>query len=279
MEIYRTALEQQKKNSPYVLAAIVKTAGSVPGKIGFKILIEADGNTHGTVGGGALEKEVISEGLRRMKKGESGTEEYELVDTKKPGSKKTTAKIIPMMCHGKVWVFYEVSNKLTPVYIFGGGHVGHVLSYYLSKMPFWLTLIDNREQYADSNKNPYFHEYVLSEYGKFYQHINPDSNGFFIILTQGHRYDYEILKAVYQRNIAVKYVGVIASETKASKLVHQLRNDLGGKINFSNLYTPIGINLGGSTDSEIALSIAAEIQALQYNRKVHHLSILTSAPE
>ena len=87
MDIYKIAQGLHQKNLPYVLATIVKTEGSVPGKIGFKILIEGNGNTHGTVGGGALEKEVISEGMKRLPKGESGTEEYELVDTKKQSSK------------------------------------------------------------------------------------------------------------------------------------------------------------------------------------------------
>ena len=277
MDIYKIAQGLHQKNIPYVLATIVKTEGSVPGKIGFKILIEGNGNTHGTVGGGALEKEVISEGLRRLQKGESGTEEYELVDTKVRPAENNTAKIIPMMCHGKVWIFYENAKKLTPVYIFGGGHVGHALSYFLSRMPFWLTLIDNREQFANSDKNPYFHDYVLSDYAKFSEEFTPDSEGFLIIMTQGHKYDYDILKAVYQRKIALKYVGVIASKTKASKLIHQLKNDLGGEINLSNLYSPIGIDLGGSTDSEIALSIAAEIQAIQNSRIVPHLSVLSSA--
>jgi xanthine dehydrogenase accessory factor len=277
MDIYKIAQGLHQINQAYVLATIVKTEGSVPGKVGFKILIESDEKTHGTVGGGALEKEVISIGLERLKGGESGTEEYELVDTQEPTLKNKTAKIIPMMCHGKVWIFYEVTKKLTPVHIFGGGHVGHVLSYFLRRMSFWLTLIDNREQFANSIKNPYFHEHVLADYAEYCMEFIPDNEGFLIIVTQGHRYDYDILKAVYQRNIRSKYVGVIASKTKASKLIQQLKKDFSEKLDLSNLYTPIGIDLGGSTDSEIALSIAAEIQAIQHNRKVNHLKIFTSS--
>jgi xanthine dehydrogenase accessory factor len=274
MNIYKTVQDLHQKNLPYVLATIVKIEGSVPGKIGFKILIDGDGKCQGTVGGGALEKEVISEGLIRLKKGDSGTAEYELVDSDKIPAKNKTAKIIPMMCQGKVWIFYEITKKLTPIYIFGGGHVGHVLSYFLSRMPFWLTLIDNRQEFANPEKNPYFHDHILTDYAKFSRQIRPDPDGFIVIMTQGHHHDYDILKSIYQNKMTVKYVGVIASKAKATKLIQQLKNNLGNKIDLSNLHTPIGIDIGGSTDSEIALSIAAEIQAIQFNRKVPHLSIL-----
>lgn len=44
-------------------------------------------------------------------------------------------------------------------------------------------------------------------------------------------------------------------------------------MDFSNLYTPTGFDIGGSTPQEIALSIAAELQAILYGKtKVESLN-------
>lgn len=37
-------------------------------------------------------------------------------------------------------------------------------------------------------------------------------------------------------------------------------------MDFSNLYTPIGLDIGDGTPQEIALSIAAELQAILYGK-------------
>ena len=64
MNIYEEIVELEKKNEPFVLATVVSVSGSVPGKTGFKMLIKKDASTLGTVGGGAIEAEVIKEGLK-----------------------------------------------------------------------------------------------------------------------------------------------------------------------------------------------------------------------
>jgi len=274
MTLTQKIIELQQENSPFVLATVVKAEGSVPGKVGFKILVQVDGQTTGTVGGGALEKEVISESMTRLKTGVSSLDEYVLSDQNLPSNSITTAKTISMMCRGKVWIFYEVTQKLTPVYIFGGGHVGQALSFYLNKLAYRVILIDNRKEFANKGKNPYAHDIFHADYIKFCKELESDKTGYLIIMTHGHSYDYDILKVIYLRNLKFKYVGVIASKSKAAKLVQKLQHDLGNKAKLSNLYSPIGIDIGGSTDTEIALSIAAELQAIQNKKKVTHLSIV-----
>jgi xanthine dehydrogenase accessory factor len=149
--------------------------------------------------------------------------------------------------------------------------VGQALSYFLAKLKFRIILIDNRQEFANSEINPYAHQCVVENYLEFSKKFEPPVNSFIIIITHGHQYDYEILKNIYQRELPVKYVGVIASRSKAAQLKKQLIDDLGSQLDISNLFTPIGIDLGGSTESEIALSITAEIQAVLFNKTVPHL--------
>ncbi|MEJ2615609.1 MAG: XdhC family protein [Ignavibacteriaceae bacterium] len=263
MDIYKEILELEKNNQSFVIATVIKTSGSAPGKVGFKMVIKSDGSTFGTVGGGAIEVEVIKEAVERLSTGESGIKEYLLSDNK--SLENNNAAVVPMKCSGQATVYYEVHGSLTTVYVFGGGHVGHALLYSLAPLNFHTILIDNRKEFASPEKNPSANEYIYKEYSDFAEQFNPPPKSFAVILTHGHKYDYEILKKIYERNLDFKYIGVIASKSKASSIINTLKDELNEDIDLSILHTPIGLKIGGNTAEEIALSIAGEIQSVKYS--------------
>ncbi len=263
MNIYEEISALEKANQPFVLATVVDLSGSVPGKVGFKMIIKDDGNTVGTVGGGAIEMEVKNEALKRLKNGESGTKEYLLSDDKLTA--RNGVSIVPMKCSGKTAIYYEVHRNKIDVFIFGGGHVGHALLYFLSPFDYHLILVDNRKEFVSSEKNPFAHEYTFSEYINFVKDFKPPNDSYAVILTHSHKFDYEILKTIYDRNLPFKYIGVIASKTKAVSMRENLKKELNSDLNITNLHSPIGLNIGGNTAEEIALSIVAEMQKIRYN--------------
>ena len=263
MNIYQEILELEKSNKSFVIATVVNTSGSAPGKVGFKMLIKNDSSTIGTVGGGAIEVEVIKEAVKRISIGESGTKEYLLSDNE--SLENNNATVVPMKCSGQATIYYEVHGNLTTVYIFGGGHVGHALLYYLSPLNYHTVLIDNRKEFASAEKNSFAKEIINKEYLEFAGEFNPSPHSFAVILTHSHKYDYEILKSIYERKLDFKYIGVIASKSKASSMIHMLKEELSSNIDLSNLHTPVGLKIGGNSAEEIALAIAAEIQSVKYS--------------
>ena len=54
---------------PFVLASVVGTRGFTPRKAAAHMLIASDGDTVGTIGGGAIEREVIEHALRLFEGG------------------------------------------------------------------------------------------------------------------------------------------------------------------------------------------------------------------
>ncbi len=271
MDIYEKIMDLKHNNRPFAVATVIKTGGSVPGKTGFKMLVEADGQISGTVGGGEIEKRAADECLRRLAGGSSGVQDYILQEQVSGPEKKGGAEVVPMMCNGTVSIFYEIIKQHTPVYIFGGGHVGQALSYLLARLDYRTTIVDNREEFAGEARNPYAHQRVFSDYVPFAQEFSPSPEAFVIIMTQGHSYDYEILKTLYQRKLRLKYIGVIASRAKAAGLLKNLRKDFGEGVDISSFYAPVGLDIGGNTESEIALSIAAEMQTVQFAKNGPHL--------
>jgi xanthine dehydrogenase accessory factor len=272
MDLFERITELSRQHSPFALATVVKTGGSVPGKVGFKILVEKDGRTSGTVGGGALEKTIIEECLSRIESRTSGLQDYILTEKKDIIQKGGNTRVIPMMCEGKVTIFYDIKPAAACVYLFGGGHVGHALSFFLARLDLHVILIDNREEFANPVQNPHAHNIICRDYLEYSGEFNPPADSYAIIMTHGHQYDYQILKTLLERKLALKYIGVIASRSKASQLKAKLRTDLGDKFDLSQVFTPIGLDIGGDSETEIALSIAAEIQAIRHNRAIPHLA-------
>lgn len=264
MNIFNTASELKKQNQPFALATVIDLKGSSPGKIGFKMIVKSDGTSIGTVGGGAIEVEVIEEAIGRIHSGENGTKEYLLSDKKESATGDIT--VVPMSCSGRVTVFYEVYGKLSTVYIFGGGHVGHALLYHLKPLKFFTILVDNRDEFANKEQNPNASQIVLSKYDEYSKNFDPPDDSYFIMLTHGHMYDYIIAKNIYLKKRKFPYVGVIASKSKAAGLVSKLKEELGQDIDLSNFHSPVGLKIGGSTAEEIALGIAAEIQSVYYQQ-------------
>ena len=82
MNIFNIASDLKKQNEPFALATVIDIKGSSPGKIGFKMIVKTDGTSVGTVGGGAIEEEVIQESIGRIFSGENGKKEYLISDKK-----------------------------------------------------------------------------------------------------------------------------------------------------------------------------------------------------
>ncbi len=265
MKVFEKIVELIKQNKSFVFATIIKTDGSTPGKVGFRLIVESEKDTFGTVGGGEIEQEVIFESIRRLKSKESGIVEYLLAGDSPV--KESDIKVLNMSCSGKCWIFYEVFGSKPIVYIFGGGHVGQALLKQLSFLNFYKILIDNRPEFANKDINPHADEIHCTDYVDFANSFNPPEDAFIIIMTHGHGYDFDIVEQIYARQLKVRYVGVIASKTKAQKLKNKIMEIFEG-VDLSNFHSPIGLDIGGESPQEIALSIAAEIQAELYNKRI-----------
>lgn len=112
-EIRESLLRPEKK----VLATIVSRKGSAPRQVGTKMVIFRDGHTAGTIGGGCMEAEVITQALALMRE----TEEPEFMPDQQEEALSRTkllrldmtsqdAEEEGMVCGGMQDVFLEVLN-------------------------------------------------------------------------------------------------------------------------------------------------------------------------
>ena len=170
-----------------------------------------------------------------------------------------------LMCGGEVTIFVEPIT--TPVlWMFGGGHVSKALGQIASLAGFRVTVVDDREAYANGERFPEAHDTVTSPFPEAVAQMPIQQNSYAIVVTRGHKEDGLVLEAFakrFENGERLKFLGMIGSKTKQALLWKQLRETGVGEEFLESVRTPMGVYLGGRTHEEIAVSVVAELIAVR----------------
>jgi xanthine dehydrogenase accessory factor len=254
--IFEEIVKAQKAKRDFAVATVVKAEGSAPRRDTAKMLVFSDGSSIGTVGGGVLEARIIRDAREAIKKGESRLVRYGLDEQKESG--------LPMMCGGDVEIFIEAYKARPQLIIAGAGHVGKALSAMGAVLGFGITVIDDRKEWANKDRFPEAEEVIVTaDMTKGLEDCNISEDTYIVIATRGHNHDKEALKGALKRN--ARYVGMIGSPNKVKEVFNQLVKEGIDRGTLEKVHAPIGLDLGGQTPEEIALSILAEILMVKNN--------------
>lgn len=282
IEILQILQERIKENKPCVLITVTEVKGSSPGRTGFKMLVGEEGRIAGTVGGGGAEYHIMKKAQKLLVENVLNFSETILM-TKAKNDEETikvkSKEVVPMnaLCGGEMKVFYEVIRYDKIMYIFGAGHVGQAAAKLARQLNFYVVFIDNRkdilEQLPESlyNKKHFFDFSNLSEADK--ASIQLSENAFALLVTHFHAHDLDVLKYIYKYYPEMKYVGMIGSKKKVKESILKLKASLNNNVSLENLYSPVGLDIGGETPDEIAVSILAQIQAIIYKKDTNHFRL------
>ncbi|MCK4359630.1 MAG: XdhC family protein [Candidatus Cloacimonetes bacterium] len=262
INIYEEIVKFKKSGGDAVLVTVVNKEGHGPSQIGGKLLVFPDGRRIGTVGGGALEKAALIKANQIFSSKNSILVKYNLSDDNEIIDESQTG----MICGGKVTLFFDYSGSRENIYIFGAGHIGKSLIYHLKNLNFSITLYDCRKEELENING------VRKIYVKNYNDILKDEKikegSYIIVTTHSHEFDYFVLRNICKADYKPKYIGVVASLSKRKAIIKRLKEEFDKNICFDNLYMPVGLDIGGKTPDEIAISIIAEIQSIRYGRNV-----------
>jgi len=267
IEIYEEILKLKAKGEEGVLVTVVEKEGHGPAVVGSKMLVRPGGQRKGTVGGGALEYAAVKQASLVLREKKGGLKTYLLSPDNEIIEDKEKAEKTGMLCGGTITLFYEYIGSGLRLYIFGAGHVGKALVYHLKNLDYYITLIDNREGMADAVEGA--QRRITGDYKTALEGEEVPVGSFFIIASHSHALDYVILKRIYQADWKPKYIGLIASKKKAPVMIDQLKQELGREINLDMLYSPVGLDIGGPSPAEIAISVISELQAVRYGKTGH----------
>jgi xanthine dehydrogenase accessory factor len=251
--ILEAVADLEKNNTAGALCTIVRTRGATPRREGCKMLVYADGQILGTVGGGEVENRVKTEALDSLRDGRTRLLEYSMIDPSKGDVG---------VCGGTVEVYVEPILPRPSVIVIGGGHVGKAVVQLAHWLGFLVGVSDDRIELCTPDTHPdadFFYPCTLSQLPTM-MNITPQVS--LVLTTRGSDVDIEGLPALLQTDAG--YIGVIGSRRRWSFTKQALLNAGMSEDALCRVHSPMGLELNAETPEEIALSILSEIVMLRY---------------
>jgi xanthine dehydrogenase accessory factor len=342
----RTINEQLEAGRPVVLLSLLSLQGSTPRHGGTKMVVGADGQPYGTIGGSLIEAEAIREAKKVLSTKKSRIMFYELSgqDATSPGmicggraeilldylpaspeNHEFTRQWYDMMRQGKDFhllthlqgdeesflvlghnildadgnifggtpvtaadvaelkpelhnvshtavlpvgktrVVVDRMRRLKTLYCFGAGHVAVPTAHLAVLVGFRVVVIDDRPEYANKERFPEADKIlVIKDFNRACDGLEIDADSYIVIVTRGHQYDRAVLEQSLKTDAG--YVGMISSRRKREAIYEYLMSQGFKKDQLERVHSPIGIDIGGETPEEIAVSIVGELIKVRSER-------------
>jgi xanthine dehydrogenase accessory factor len=253
MDVFDELLRLRNLGQKCALATVVKVNGSIPGFESAKLLVREDGSMVGTIGGGCVEAEVWNAAREVMETGQPRNMAFSLG--------QDAAYDNGLICGGQLEVFVECVGPQPAALVFGGGHISKSLAKVLDLAGFRVTVIDNREAFANKERFPEAAEVFAGEYEDVFPKLAVNESSYLVIVTRGHRDDMRVLRwAVGTRAC---YIAMIGSKRKTISVIKELEKEGISRSAFEKLSAPMGLEIGAISPEEIAISVAAEMIAVR----------------
>ncbi|WP_100065641.1 XdhC family protein [Miniphocaeibacter massiliensis] len=245
--------EQGEKAALIILES---NCGSVPGKEGSIMGVFEDGSTIGTVGGGAIEYDLIKRSLEAMKKNENFKFDYSLTEKGE----------LKMACGGQASGFVKIFVPKNKLIIFGGGHCSQKLAKFAVNCNFAVYVVDDREEFKNNSDFDGIVEYLVGTPKEVVQNLSFNADTTYIVMaTRGHLHDLDAARVTIDKEY--KYMGMLGSKKKAIEVKEQLLKEGYSLEKINNIHLPIGLDISDGSVEEIGISILSEILKVKNNLK------------
>jgi len=165
--------------------------------------------------------------------------------------------------HHAPGVFAEFVAPPPALVIFGAGDDAQPLAAFAAALGWHITIADGRANLARAERFP--DAARVGGLDEALAGIGAETAA--VIMTHSYEQDRKALGALLGREM--KYTGILGPRRRTERLVSEVAPGLGltAEECMARLHTPVGLDLGGHSPAAIALSIAAELQAVFSGRE------------
>lgn len=231
----------------FVRIAVVDARGFTPRKGGAHMLVDARGETAGTIGGGAIEAEALRQAGELL----SGAAASRVL-------RRHLTQELGMCCGGEMTLHLERLDPAPRLVVFGAGYIARPLVAMARTCGFDVTVVDGRsrwlvpERFAGATL-------VLREPEHAFAELALAPRDFVVVVTHDHALDQRLVQTLLAQPLG--FVGMVGSIAKQRKFALRLRARGFDDGTIARLRTPLGVAIGAATPEEIAVSIVAELIA------------------
>lgn len=230
-----------------IVATVFGVEGQVKAAVGNRLMLSERQSAIHDIGDGDLAEAIRHDSLRALDSGSPKVTMYEL-------------------SAGRAEVFIEVIQPPVPLVIFGAGHDAVPLVRFAKELGWHVTVVDPRPGYATRQKFPLADTLVVCRPDEVHEHIEMQRGTVAVVMTHHYLHDADLLRTLLP--LPLRYLGLLGSKRRTQRLLHEARMEgvLLSESNLDLVYGPIGLDIGADTPEEIALAVAAEIQAVLAER-------------
>ncbi len=159
-----------------------------------------------------------------------------------------------------VWELYlEPQYPQLELVIVGAGHIARPLCKIAALMEFRVTVLDDRPEFADPKWFPGASRILSVEWDDPFKEIDVAPDTFIVLVTRGHKYDYDCIQQLLEMEVQPAYLGMIGSRRRVTAAFEALVGAGVAPARLQEVRAPIGLDIGAETPEEIAVAIAAEL--------------------
>jgi xanthine dehydrogenase accessory factor len=194
----------------------------------------------GTLGGAGIDAAAVRAAREMLGGGRPGTREVE----------------------GDGWrctIYVEAHRAPPQLVIVGAGHIARPLCRVGAMLGFRVTVLDDRPEFATRERFPEAAVVARADFADPFRGVAVGAGTHLVLVTRGHKYDFEALRDVLARPEAPAYVGMVGSQRRVRATLEQLSREGVPPERLRTVHAPVGLDVGAETPEEIAVAIAAEM--------------------
>ncbi len=268
--IFHSLGELNEAGKTAIVYTLVEAPSLLSLTLGARLLVLPGGQALGTLGRMSIDNQMILLANRFFSRNlrEAGIIEVHM-DT---AEDQKTEPIMPAIegeqntTSSGSWQVKIFADPVFPekkLLVFGGGHVSVPLVEMAAVLGYRIVVVDDRPEFANRERFPQALKVLCISFQEMIQNqmLQEEIDRFtsVVIVTRGHGYDQECLEYVLRYEPC--YIGMIGSKGKVKACFSTLLQQGISPTVLEKVSSPVGLDLGGQTPAEIALSILAEMVA------------------
>lgn len=252
----REAIEEGKRAA---LVTVTGVEGTPPSKPGLQLAVIDDGEVHGTLGCDGFDRSGAEDGMRAIKKGEGFTSRYRW--------EEESFAVVAVRPYAPGDRIYVRRAEIPELLVVGTGPVARALVGLGEAMGFQVRVAAGptspRPDEFDGAD-----EVILTPDVRAVEALRPGSNTYVVICGHDEKFSQPVLRTLIRSDSP--YLGMMGSRRHTAHLYDELRSSGYSEEEISRVHSPVGLDIGGETPEEVALSALAEIVAVRRGKPTRH---------
>lgn len=172
-------------------------------------------------------------------------------------------------------VFIDVFQPRPQLVIFGAVHAAQALDWFARKLGYRVVVVDARRALATRERFPETDQLITAWPDDAYQQLNILPSSSIAILSHDPKFDEPAIRGAL--DTPARYIGAVGSRKTARERLERLREGGVPEDQIARIHGPIGLDIGGGSPEEMAISILAEILSVAHGRGGKSLSTIDGA--